>query len=325
MAREFMGASLMDMAQEILRARGEYKFGMSRTNVIKAAHTTSDFPELLQGAGNRILLSAYEEAPSGIKPLSRERTANDFRPLTNLRLGDAPELLEVKEGAEVTHGTTAEAAESYRVKTYARIFSLTREAIVNDDLGAFNDWMTRMGRAAAERESSLFWELLNSNPTMGEDNKALFHADHGNLTDAGAAISVSSLNDARKALRTVTGLDGKTPINATPAYLVVGPENETTGEQVLASLAAAKMSDVNPFSGRLQLLVEPRMGASNAWYVFAAPNTLPVFEHAYLSQAIGPQLETRAGFEIMGMEFRVSLDFGAGVVDWRGAYQNPGV
>lgn len=118
-------------------------------------------------------------------------------------------------------------------------------------------------------------------------------------------------------------LDGVTPINATPRYLLVGPALETAAEQILASIYAATYQDANPFTGRLTLLVEPRI-TDESWYVFADPAVLPVLEYSYLSSAQGPQMASREGWDVLGMEFRVVLDFGCGAVDWRGAYLNPG-
>ena len=65
-------------------------------------------------------------------------------------------------------------------------------------------------------------------------------------------------------------------------------------------------------------------GHSGAWYVFADPGSIPVLEYAYLSSAQGPQIASREGFDVLGIEFRVVLDFGAGALDWRGAYLNEG-
>jgi hypothetical protein len=38
----------------------------------------------------------------------------------------------------------------------------------------------------------------------------------------------------------------------------------------------------------------------------------------------GPQVTTRAGFEVDGVEIKVSLDFGAAFLDWRSWYKNDG-
>ena len=158
---------------------------------------------------------------------------------------------------------------------------------------------------------------------MGEDGENFFDTAHGNLGVAGA-LNVANLANARKAMRGMKGLDGKTPINATPRYLVVGPDQETAAEQLLSSIYAATVDDVNPFGGKLSLLVEPRI-TGNRFYVFADPAALPCLEYAYLSSAQGPQMASREGWDVLGMEYRVVLDFGAGATDWRGAYLNPGV
>ena len=94
-------------------------------------------------------------------------------------------------------------------------------------------------------------------------------------------------------------------------------------ESVLAPLVPAQVSNVNPFAQRLDLLVESRL-AGNRWYVFADPATMPVLEYAYMSSAQGPQMASREGWDVLGMEFRVVLDFGCGVLDHRGAYLNAG-
>ena len=47
-------------------------------------------------------------------------------------------------------------------------------------------------------------------------------------------------------------------------------------------------------------------------------------EYAYLQGEEGPQIETKAGFEVDGMQFKVRLDFGGAFLDHRSWYMNPG-
>jgi len=323
-ARPFMAESLRDHARATVEATGTSTRGMDTDQLFRAAmHTTSDFPGLLTSTGNRTLVAGYQAAQSPIKTvLARQTTTTDFRTMTKLRLSDVGLLEEVSESGEVKSTTRGEAAESYALKTYATQFAISRKALINNDLGAFNDWGATAGRMAAETEANLLLNLLLSNPVMGEDGLALFHATHGNLA-AGAALSVATLDAARRAMRTMKGLDGQTPINAAPVFLVVGPARELLAEQVLAVIYAATVATTNPFSGKLTLLVEPRI-TDNRFYVFADPAVLPVLEYAYLSSAQGPQMASREGWDVLGMEFRVVLDFGCGAIDWRGAYLNPG-
>lgn len=328
-ARPFMAETLRDMARACVEAGGVSTRGMDADTLFRAAmHTTSDFPQLLTSTGNRTLMTAYTAAASPIKTtLARQTTLADFRPGTKLKLSDIGLLQRVTESGEIKHTTRGEASESYALDTYATMFALSRKALINDDLGAFRDWGATAGRMAAETEANLLVNMLLANPAMGEDGEDLFSAAHGNLASPGVSLGsagdVAALSDARLAMRSMKALDGKTPINATPRYLVVGPELETAAEQVLATIYATTFSDANPFAGKLSLLVEPRI-TDESWYVFADPAVLPVLEYAYLSSAQGPQMSSREGWDVLGMEFRVVLDFGCGAVDWRGAYLNPG-
>lgn len=326
-ARPFLGFSLRDFARASLEARGVSTVGMDPDALFRAAlHTTTDFPQLLTGAGRRTLLASYTAAASVLKTLARQGSRVDFRTGSALRLGEIGALQKVSESGEIKHVSRSEAVESYALDTYGALFTISRKALINDDLGAFNDWATAAGQAAAQTEAALLWGLLSQSngagPVMG-DTKRLFHADHGNLL-TGAALSVEALSDARLAMRNQTGLDGKTRIAVTPCYLVVGPELETQAEKVLASIYAATTADVNPFSQKLTLLVEPRI-TDDSWFVFADPASAPILEYSYLSSAPGPQMSEREGWEVLSREFRVVLDFGAGALDWRGAVRNPGV
>ena len=71
------------------------------------------------------------------------------------------------------------------------------------------------------------------------------------------------------------------------------------------------------------MLCKPRI-AGNAGYLFADPAALPSIEYAYLSRQPGPTLEVREGFEVLGSEYRLTLDFAAAAIDWRGVNKNPG-
>ncbi|WKW52024.1 prohead protease/major capsid protein fusion protein [Rhodomicrobium lacus] len=326
-AKPYMGLSLRDFARESLEAAGHSTRGLNADELYRAAlHTTSDFPALLTGVGRRSLLASYTAAQSPLKQLARQGSRTDFRSGSTLRLGELGSLQKLSEAGEIKSVTRGEAEESYAIDSFGAMFSLSRKALINDDLGAFSNFAQVAGQAAAQKEAELLWGLLSQSsgagPLMNEDSKRMFHADHGNLLSA-AALSETSLSAARLALRTRKGLDGKTVIAVTPKYLLVGPEIETAAEKLLTSINATTTGDVNPFAGTLVLLVEPRI-SGKAWYVFADPASVPVLEYSYLSSAPGPQISEREGWEVLSREYRVYLDFGAGAIDWRGAVRNPG-
>jgi len=326
-ARRYAYATPVDMAKELLTLRGESTMALSPASLVtRALHTTSDFPIILGDTVGRVLRDAYQAAPSGIRRLGRQTTARDFRAVNKMMLGEAPLLEKLNEHGEIKAGTMAEAREAYKVETWARKIGITRQVLVNDDLGAFADLARRMGQAAAETEARILVTLLEAGsgngPTLS-DGKTLFHADHGNKAGTGAAISDATLSAARLALRTQKGIEDRT-IRVTPRNLLVPPALETTAEKWLASIAPATAADVNPFSGSLSLVVEPRLSSATRWYVTAEPGEIDGLEFAYLSGAEGPQVESRSGWDVDGVEIRVILDFGVGFIDHRGWFMNAG-
>ena len=326
-ARRYAYATPVDMARELLTLRGESTMALSPASLVtRALHTTSDFPIILGNTVGRVLRDAYQAAPSGIRRLGRQTSARDFRAVNKIMLGEAPLLEKLNEHGEIKAGTMAEAREAYKIETWAKKIGITRQVLVNDDLGAFADLARRMGQGAAETEARILVTLLEANsgngPTLS-DSKALFHADHGNKAASGAAISDTTLSAARLALRMQKGIDGRV-IRVTPKNLLVPPALETVAEKWLATIAPATAADVNPFSGAMSLVVEPRLTSATRWYVTADPGEIDGLEFAYLSGNEGPQVESRSGWDVDGVEIRVILDFGAGFIDHRGWFQNPG-
>lgn len=324
----FRHVRVVDMARECLERAGVRTTAMSANMIVERAgmHTTSDFPNLLMSSGNRVLRNAYESYQGGIKRIAKASKSTDFRAKQMLQLSEAPALLQVNEHAEFKQGSMSEAKESYQIATFGRIFSITRQALVNDDLDAFGDTSMRLGRASAEFEATFLVNLLTSNPTMN-DSIALFHASHGNLgTGGGSVLSIDSLSTARAAMRLQKGLDGVTAIDATPVYLVVPAALETAGQQLITQITPFQSSDVNPFAGKLTLVVDPRLDANSAtaWYLAADTATIDGLEYSYLDGEEGPQVFMQQGFEVDGVQFKVRLDYGAGVLDWRGLYKSAG-
>ena len=325
-ARPFMGMTMVDLARESLKLRSIGTTGLSPADVVKRALTTSDFPLLLGNTANRSVRPAYDQAPAVMKRLARQTTAADFKARTKVQLGEGPTLEKVNENGEFKYGKMAEAAESYKISTFGKILPLSRQAIVNDDMGAFTQVARIFGLAAADFENQTLVDLLISGsgngPTMADGNP-LFHSSHSNKAASGAAIAEATLTAARLAMRRQKGLSG-TPINVTPRFLLVPPELETTAEKLLAVIQPTASGDVNVFGGKLDLAVEARLSSTTCWYVVADPVQLEGLEYAYLQGEEGPQIDTRAGFEVDGLEIKCRLDFGAAFLDFRGWYANAG-
>lgn len=131
--------------------------------------------------------------------------------------------------------------ETYALLTYGRIVGLTRQAIVNDDLRAFDAMAVGFGASAARLENRTVYAQLTSNPTMA-DSVALFHASRGNLqTGDGSVLSSTALAAMWAAMRVQTGIQGEV-LNITPRYLIAPAELEQTAYQLTSNAYVPRRS-----------------------------------------------------------------------------------
>ncbi|OYW61528.1 MAG: hypothetical protein B7Z40_18330, partial [Bosea sp. 12-68-7] len=274
-ARAFVGMGTVDLARSALTHSGQSTTGLSPATIVqRALHTTSDFPLILGDSVNRTLRQGYDAAPSGLKRIGRQTTARDFRDKHRLNLSEAPRLEKVNEAGEFKSGTLAEERQSYRLATYGRVINISRQALINDDLGAFVDLARRIGQASAATEAQLLVDLLLANsaagPTMS-DGKALFHADHKNLQTA-AAFDLTPLSVMRTAMRKQVGLTGEL-ISIDPKFLLIPAELETIAEQKLRTVLypAASANAATDSMKLLEIVVEPRLVSATAYYLGADP------------------------------------------------------
>lgn len=320
--RSFMGLRVCDLIAE----RAGINSRDPNEILQRAMHTTSDFPLLLADAGNKALLAAYEAAPPTYRLLAARRTFNDFKAHKFLRLGDFPDFQDVNEGGEIKSGTIGENKETVTLATKGVIISLSRQAIINDDLGAFGDLASMAGMRASVKENTLFFDLLNLGsqlgPTMSDGYTMFQAANHANYTSSGTAISVTSLGVGRAAMRKQTGINSM-KLNLAPKFLLTSPDKETLAQQYTVQVNPTQGSEVNPFSGRLTPVADANL-TGNGWYLFADPAQAPNFVYGYLRDAEGPQLMTDTPFGVDGVALRVLHDFAVGGVDYRGGYYNAG-
>ncbi|MFN3943900.1 MAG: prohead protease/major capsid protein fusion protein [Allosphingosinicella sp.] len=321
-SRDFMHLSLLDLA----RARANVSATERDPDVIlRAAHATSDFPLIMEQAGQRILLERYQAAAPTFTAIARRRNLRDFRPTSLLRVGDFPTLKPYLEDGEIKVGTIGEGKETVQLGSFGRRLILTRQAIVNDDIGAFDEVFGSIGVMIAQFENAYFYSVKNQNGGLGPklaDGKTVFHADHGNLAAAGGSMSVPLISAGRAAIRKQKNLEGQV-MNLAPRILLVGPDTETLAEQLTSPLVPQQVGNVNPFSGKLDVVAEGSIG-DFSYELYADPAVAPVWVFGSLESAPGPRLMSKESFSVDGMQYRVTYDFYVDAIDYRGAYRNPG-
>jgi ATP-dependent Clp endopeptidase proteolytic subunit ClpP len=327
---DFQSFSLMDMARESLRINGVSTRGMNKMQIVGAAftHSTSDFPWLLENVIGKELQRAYGAFPETWSRIADVGSVPDFKVNSRIRLGSFNSLDTIPEGEEYTGGSFSEERESITAGTKGKFISLTRQAIINDDLGGFNRIAQMMGRAAARTIGNDVYALINSNPTMS-DGVVFFHADHNNLAGTGAAPTVTTVGAGRSAMRLQQDPDGNDSLDIRPDIFAVPVALEDTANVLVASETDPNQANSrrpNPIRGFSDVVSDPRLDSTSttAWYLFAAPSIVPSFEVAFLDGNQTPFLESENGFTIDGVRWKVRLDYGVAAIDWRGGYKNAG-
>ena len=323
-ARSERSSTMLDMAKESLGRTGANITGLSKSELAyRAMHSTSDFPLLLSNIARKSLMAGYEAEQQTWRPLSRQRNLPDFRPVYEVQVNGQFLPEELAEGGEYKTATVSEAQTSWSLKSYAKKIRVTRNLVINDDLDFLGRIPQMIGRGYSLFESNQMWANLTGNPTMGEDSKALFHSDHDN--SGTGAISVAALSDARFALRNQSDPAGNR-VNLRARYMVIPTALETDAEQFLAPFTPAQTSDVNPFSGKLQIIAEPRLddASSSVYYVTADPAQVDMMVYGYLAGEAGPQVTTVDERDPDGITILSRIDFGCAVLNHRGFYKSTG-
>lgn len=344
-AREYRGMTLLDLARDCLEAAGVRTRGMTPNEIAYVAtrgaipggidplsirgaglHSTSDFPLILAAVAGKRLRGAYASTPRTFQRWARGITATDFKPMYPTQIGNFPALKAVMEGAEFSYGTIAEGRESYQLATYGRIVALTRQAIINDDLRAFDRAVATAGQRAADLESAIVYNVLIANANLA-DGVPLFHANHGNL-GAASVISEAALSAALEMFAQQKDLDGEEYIANRPRFILVPPgQRSVEARKQVAATTPNSTQDVNAFAGSFEVIEEPRLfvaGGPQPWYMAADPNLVDTVEYAHLEGQMEPFVDQRVGFEVDGVEFKVRHDFAAKALDYRGLYKNAG-
>lgn len=323
----FRGAKLLDLARECIeRATGKRLGYVDEEQLIRSAITgTSDFPLILSNVVNQSVAKSWESAPTTFQLWTSKGNVTDFKPASRVNLSEADELLPMTEHGEFVHAEVTERGYTVQVGTYGRSFSMTRKALINDDLGILSTIPARYAAAARRMINKMSYAVLVDNGKL-PDNKALFHDDHGNLAQTGAPPSVESLGAGRAAMRRHKDVKGKESLNIVPRYIIVPPELETLTEQLIRSIVDPAKSNAtpNPFEGRLLPVCDAQLTDAKAWYLAADPNMIDTVEVTYLNGKDTPTIESAVVFDMLGIKWRIFIDVGVKALDFRGLYKNPG-
>lgn len=331
-ASAYLGYKLLDIARASLTAAGVRSDGMDQMKVVASAftQTLSDFPVILENAMHKALQQAYATAPDTWSRFCHIGSVSDFRAHNRYRLGSLGTLDSLNELGEFKNKGIPDAEKAaISAGTKGNIINLSRQVIVNDDLGAFIGLSAALGRAAKRTIEVDVYAYLGQNSGLGptmSDGKTLFHADHKNIGTA-AALSIDSIDADRVLMASQTDVSNEEFLDLRPSVLLV-PLSLGGNARVLNDAqyddTSSKFQKPNKVRGLYSDIVDtPRLSGTRR-YSFADPHEAPVIEVAFLDGNQEPYTEQQQGFDVDGTRYKVRHDYGVGAIDYRGAVTNAG-
>lgn len=315
---------------------------------LKESGSTSDFPAILGNVMYRRLLDWAQTVPDRWRTYVQITEAPDKRPQTQIIGYEAEDLLPVSELGAYIDSALGDGSFTWQVATYGRAFSITRDVIINDDLGYIRQQPRRFGRAAARTLSKFVAQTLLEGNGVTFDGSALFHtADHTNLT-TGATFGATALQTGITAMRNQTVLGVFHTVE--PKYLVIPPAMEFAAKQLINSaiivaaggdstsgIAPVQIGNQNTLANALEIVVEPFLTQSNDFYILADPADTPILLLGFLNGKQTPDLliekptmtnvaggDDRYEYEFDVLKYKVRHDYGGASALWWGAQKFEG-
>ena len=324
------GYTLYEIARKMLELRGIDTRNFGKMELVGRSFTTSDFPLILQDNAVVAMKKGFEEASETWAPWTNVGNLSDFKTAHRVNLSSFDDLTLVREGGEYKYGTFVEEEETITLATYGKLFAISRQAIINDDLQAFTRIPQKMGRAAARVPGDLAYAILTANGNMS-DGVALFHdGSHSNDTASTGVPTAVRVGTGRTKMGLQTDQStNANGLNIEPAYMLVPLELRDTANVLMSSEhdpAASVAGIPNPVRGIMSVIADPRLSSDSAtaWYMVADPNLHDTVEVAFLDGVQAPTLEQQQGWSIDGTEFKIRLDCASAAMEWRTMQRNTG-
>jgi hypothetical protein len=281
--------------------------------ILQAAWATHSISGILSSTVNKFLLAGFNGVESSWRSISSVRSVNDFKALTSYRLNGGMKFEKVAPGGELKNAAVSDESRTISAETYGIMTSVTRNDLINDDLGALTAVPQRIGRGGALKLNDVFWASF-------QDDSAFFTTGRGNKKTTAGALSLANLKAIATMFRKLKDPDGN-PVAVDPRILLVPSDIELAAAEIMGSAllvgGSSAAPNVNVLAGRYQVVSTSYLSSAEDYYLLASPSDMPVMEVAFLNGVQSPIVETaEADFNTLGVQMRGYFDFGVAKAEY---------
>lgn len=285
----------------------------SMTKAIKAAFSTVDIPNVLSNVAHKFVLAGFGAVGEDWRKVSRAVPVTDFKAVKGVRLVMGGVLKPLSKGGELQHVSLSDESRDLAAATKGSIVGITREDLINDDLGVLSMIPERFGQMAGR--------------TI---NKDVFGAISRTANDYGAhtsgALSVANIATAYQLALGITDANGDY-LGAMPNVILASPSNYLTALNIYQSEqitgTSSEKGKNNVMRGLLAPITSQFLGSGTAYWLFNS--AFPLVDVAFLNGRTTPVVETaEADFNQLGIQMRCYFDYGAAAGELKAAVYSTG-
>lgn len=308
-------------------------FGMHGPQQIHAqGFSTLDISTILSNTANKFIMRGWNMVDRTCLEIAKIQNVRDFKTATTVSLTDSVLYEKVGAAGEIKHGSLGQLSYTVKADTYAKMLAITRQDMINDDLGALTDVPTKLGNGAIKILNSIFWTEF-----LGLVGASFFASNNSNINTGVADMTVGGLDATETIFMNQTNPDG-TPLGILPKILLVPTALKNKALALVADgllvtgATSATIPAQNVFAGRFKVLSSPYISnssytgyTSQAWWMLADPNEMPVIAIAALNGRVEPTVDTAdADFNTLGVQMRGYSDVGVNDQEYRGGVHADG-
>lgn len=297
---------------------------------INAAFSTLEISNIIANTANKFLMQGWMQVDMTPMRIAKVTPVNNFHTRTTVSLIGDTSFEEVGKDGQIAHGQLGDLTYTNKAGTYAKMLAITRQDMINDDLGALTAAPRRLGRGGAIKLNEIFWtEFL--------DNSSFFTSGNANVSTDTGALGLLGLEQAETIFMAQTDPDGN-PLMLEPQILLVPTALKTTAMQLMGSeriidgTATGAQGDRNVWNSRFRVESSPYMQNSNytgysavAWYLLGSPEDLAAIEIVALNGRVEPVVESAdAEFNVLGIQMRAYSDVGVNLQEYRAGVRADG-
>lgn len=341
-ARQLMGMSLRDLAVECLAREGENISSLVRMDRSELYYLvcrqfynpTSAFPAILDSTIRKSIVHVYNHVPTTFEFFTTKGSLSDFKETADHEyiLGGLGDFELVPENGEIkADKLRTEKLPGRKLNTYAKQFSMTRQAFINDDIGFLTEVPGQYAMKAKKTIDKQVYLLLFNNKVIF-DGKRLFCEDHNNLMATASEPTQTSIQDIILQMQSQKDPFGDA-IYITPKTIIVPVGYEFKLAVIFNSsqVPGSNYNDYNPMRNYpLNVVQSPMLNAfakdgACPWFMAADPSSVRGIQVDYLNGQEMPMIRRMETPGTLGFVWDVYTDWGITVRDFRGLAMNPGV